>query len=75
MIRHRILLILLALTLSACAKGDEEFLIPEPVMEEPVLIEEPAAPIIEAPVLKRADELCPQSGDGIGGTGCPASDL
>lgn len=56
------------LALTACAGlQEEEFVVVEPISEEPVIVEEPA----DAPIIKRSEEVCPQSGDGIGGTGCP----
>lgn len=60
----------LFMALTACAQTSEEFVAPvEPVIEAPVMMEEMAPPEDEA--LKRSAEVCPQTGDGIGGTGCP----
>lgn len=55
---------LILLTLTACAAQVEENVFVEPVNEEPI-ISDPA----------RTSELCPDSGDGIGGTGCPDSEF
>ena len=54
-----LLMLTFALTLVACSMQEEEFVVVEPISEEPVV------------VIERNDEVCPQSGDGIGGTGCP----
>jgi hypothetical protein len=54
---------LLALA-AACTPPDQ---LAEPVMEAPVVIEEPAPETGVRP----PSETCTPSGDGIGGTGCP----
>lgn len=56
----RLILLTFALTLAACSVQEEEFVI---VADDAVTAEEPS--------IERNDEVCPQSGDGIGGTGCP----
>ena len=57
--------------ISACSpdRSDEFVQVVEPVISEPVLIEEAAAPAA------RTQDICPKTGDGIGGTGCPDSDF
>jgi len=76
MIRKLWALCLMA-ALAACARPSEEVFAPiEPVREEPVFAE----PVMEEPAppeLKRGEEACQGNGngDGIGGTGCPASEF
>lgn len=52
--------------LAACAVIEEEMVIVEPVVEEPVIVDDQAAPA--KPPLPCED----LGDDGIGGTGCPA---
>ena len=72
---RRLWALCLMAALAACARPSEEVFAPiEPVREEPVFAE----PVMEEPAppeLKRKDEACTDNGDGIGGTGCPASEF
>ncbi len=56
---------------AACAPAlEEDAGLSDPIIEEAIVIEEPA-PVAKSPIECTQEEV---TGDGIGGTGCPAID-